>query len=112
MILAVAGLAGVIWAAARKRYLIALLILLAGVVAGVIVLGLILSAVSGFYVDILWFREVHFSGVFWSIFWSRLVLGLIFAGVLFVSRYFHDTHLLLGVELILAGLAARAWRTA
>jgi len=37
VILAVAGLAGVIWAAARKRYLIALSILLAGVVAGVIV---------------------------------------------------------------------------
>jgi len=27
--------------------------------------------------------------------------------VLYVSRYFHDSHLLLGAELILAGLAAR-----
>jgi hypothetical protein len=41
-----------------------------------------------------------------------MLLGLVFASVLFVSRYFHDTHLLLGVELIIAGLAARRWRPA
>ena len=41
-----------------------------------------------------------------------MLLGLVFASVLFVSRYFHDTHLLLGLELILAGLAARRWRPA
>jgi hypothetical protein len=41
-----------------------------------------------------------------------ILMGLVFASVLFVSRYFHDTHLLLGVELIFAGLATRAWRTA
>ena len=41
-----------------------------------------------------------------------VLLGLVFASVLFVSRYFHDTHLLLGAELVLAGLAARRWRPA
>src|SRR5438445_4157749 len=41
-----------------------------------------------------------------------MLLGLVFASVLFVSRYFHDTHLLLGVELIFAGLAARRWHPA
>ena len=41
-----------------------------------------------------------------------MLLGLAFASVLFVSRYFHDTHLLLGIELVLAGLAARRWRPA
>jgi len=41
-----------------------------------------------------------------------LLLGLVFLCVLFVSRYFHDTHLLLGVELIFAGLSSRAWRPA
>jgi uncharacterized membrane protein len=41
-----------------------------------------------------------------------IVMGLVFASVLFVSRYFHDTHLLLGAELVLAGLAARRWRPA
>lgn len=39
-----------------------------------------------------------------------ILLGLVFTSVLFVSRYFHDTHLLLGVELILAGLVSRGWR--
>src|SRR5437667_442015 len=47
-------------------------------VAAVIVLAFVLSGLSGFYVDILWFREVHFSSVFWSVFWSKLVLGLFF----------------------------------
>jgi uncharacterized protein len=58
------------------------------VVAGVIVLvALILSALSSFYVDILWFREVHFSGVFWSVFWSKVVLGLIFGALFFVLLF-------------------------
>ena len=52
------------------------------VIGGIVVLLIILSALSGFFVDILWFREVHFSGVFWSVFWSKLVLGVIF-GLLF-----------------------------
>ena len=33
--------------------------------------------------------------------------GLAMIAVLFVSRYFHESHLLLGSELILAGLLAR-----
>lgn len=41
-----------------------------------------------------------------------ILLGLVFTTVLFVSRYFHDTHLLLGAELILAGLVSRGWRPA
>jgi hypothetical protein len=41
-----------------------------------------------------------------------ILVGLVFVSVLFVSRYFHDTHLLLGVELILAGLVSRGWRPA
>ena len=56
--------------------------------------------------------------VVWTIGWwrirarARLADVLLFAGlalllVLYVSRYFHDSHLLLGGELILAGLVAR-----
>ena len=67
--------------------------------------------------------ELIAAGAVWTAAWVWLrrrvaiadvliLMGLVFASVLFVSRYFHDTHLLLGVELILAGLAARAWRTA
>src|SRR5437870_1291563 len=54
------------------------------VVAAVILVVISLSALSGFYVDLLWFREVHFSGVFWSIFWSKVLLGSVF-GVLFFA---------------------------
>src|SRR5205823_14081899 len=51
-------------------------------IAAVIVLALILSALSGFYVDLLWFREVHFGGVFWTVYWSKVLLGTL-AGALF-----------------------------
>ena len=67
--------------------------------------------------------EIAAAAVGWAAAWVWLrrrvapadvliLMGLVFASVLFVSRYFHDTHLLLGVELIFAGLATRAWRTA
>jgi len=63
------------------------------------------------------------AGVVWVAGWRWLrrgtplphvliLMGLVFVSVLFVSRYFHDTHLLLGIELILAGLVSRGWRTA
>ena len=55
---------------------------------------------------------VWFLGWRWIRARARLADVLLFAGlamllVLYVSRYFHDSHLLLGAELILAGLAAR-----
>ena len=59
----------------RRWFLIAI-----GVIVALIVL---LSALSGFYVDLLWFREVTFSSVFWSVFWAKLLLGLIFGFAFF-----------------------------
>jgi hypothetical protein len=67
--------------------------------------------------------EIAAAGLTWAAGWRWLrrgaplsdvliLVGLVFVSVLFVSRYFHDTHLLLGVELILAGLVSRAWRPA
>jgi hypothetical protein len=64
--------------------------------------------------------EIAAAGLVWAAGWRWLrkgvplsdvlvLLGLAFTIVLFVSRYFHDTHLLLGVELMLAGLASRGW---
>lgn len=53
-------------------------------IAAVVVLGILLSALSGFYVDLLWFREVHFSGVFWTALRAKILLGLIF-GVIFFA---------------------------
>ena len=54
-----------------------------GVVAAAVVLG----AVSGFYIDILWFREVGYSDVFWTRFWSRVLLALVFGLAFFVIMY-------------------------
>jgi uncharacterized membrane protein len=67
--------------------------------------------------------EMAAAAVVWAAGWRWLrrgaplsdvliLVGLVFTSVLFVSRYFHDTHLLLGVELIAAGLASRGWRPA
>ena len=61
----------------RRRLLIA--------IAAVIVLAFIaLNVLSTFYVDLLWFREVHFSGVFWTALRAKILLGLIF-GVIFFA---------------------------
>src|SRR5439155_22754352 len=46
-----------------------------------------LNVLSGFYIDLLWFREVHFSSVFWTIFWSKVVLGILFGIVFFAVLY-------------------------
>jgi glycosyl transferase family 87 len=62
--------------------------------------------------------EVVVGVAIWTIGWlrirarARLADVLLFAGVamllvLYVSRYFHDSHLLLGGELIIAGLVTR-----
>ncbi len=54
------------------------------VVVGVVVAAIVvLSTLSGFYIDLLWFREVTFSAVFWSVFWAKVVLGLIFGFTFF-----------------------------
>lgn len=63
--------------------------------------------------------EIAIGVALWVVGWrwlrgrQRLADVLIFGGltmlaVLYVSRYFHDSHLLLGSELILAGAVARA----
>jgi len=51
-------------------------------IAAVILLFIVLSVLSGFYVDLLWFREVKLSVVFWSTLRAKFLLGLIF-GLLF-----------------------------
>lgn len=48
----------------------------------VILLFIALSVLSGFYVDLLWFREVKLSVVFWSVLRAKFLLGLVF-GLLF-----------------------------
>jgi uncharacterized protein len=64
----------------RRRLLVAL-----GV--AIVLLFIALNVLSGFYIDLLWFREVHFTGVFWTIFWSKVLLGFMFGLVFFVLMY-------------------------
>jgi uncharacterized protein len=61
--------------------------LLLWIILGVAALLLVLGAISGFYIDILWFREVGLSSVFWTRFWSRVLLAVVFGAVFFVLLY-------------------------
>lgn len=64
----------------RRRWLI---------VVGAVVLFLIIAftLLSGFFIDLLWFREVGFSSVFWTILRTRVLLGLIFGVAFFGMLY-------------------------
>ncbi|HEX6262739.1 MAG TPA: UPF0182 family protein, partial [Actinomycetota bacterium] len=67
-------------AAPRRRWLL----WVGGAVLAIVV---VFGALSGFYVDILWFREVEQSGVFWTIFWSRALLAAVFGALFFALLY-------------------------
>ncbi len=64
----------------RRGLLVAIIIL-------VIVVLLVAGRALGFYVDWLWFGEVGFRSVFWTTFWSRVLLGLAAGALLFVIIY-------------------------
>ena len=58
------------------------------IVIGILILLFIgFTVMSGFYVDLLWFREVKLSGVFWSVLRTKFMLGLIFGLVFFALLY-------------------------
>ena len=58
------------------------------ILGGLILLVLLtLSILSGFYVDVLWFREVGSSSVFWSILWAKVLLGAVFGLAFFALLY-------------------------
>jgi uncharacterized protein len=57
------------------------------VIALLILLFIGFTVMSGFYVDLLWFREVKLSGVFWSVLRTKAILGLIFALLFFALLY-------------------------
>jgi len=54
---------------------------------GVVAVALVLGAVSGFYIDVLWFREVGYSDVFWTRVWSQVLLAVLFGLAFFVLMY-------------------------
>ncbi len=53
----------------------------------ILVLLFLLSILSGFFVDLLWFREVHLSSVFWTILTTKIALGIAFGLFFFVLLY-------------------------
>jgi uncharacterized membrane protein (UPF0182 family) len=57
------------------------------VVVALVLFVLALTALSGFFVDLLWFREVGFSQVFWTIIRTKFALGLIFGAAFFAILY-------------------------
>ena len=66
--------------AGRRRGILILL--------GVVVLILILfSALSGFFVDMWWYREVQLSNVFWTVIRTRFALGIVFGLLFFALLY-------------------------
>jgi hypothetical protein len=54
-------------------------------IAALLLIGF--SALSGFFVDLLWFREVGFTQVFWTILRTKIALGLIFGAAFFALLY-------------------------
>ncbi|HEY2965357.1 MAG TPA: UPF0182 family protein, partial [Actinomycetota bacterium] len=61
-----------------------LIIIVVAVVAAFLVL---FTALSGFFVDVLWFREVRLSDVFWTVLRTRVLLGFAFGLTFFVLLY-------------------------
>ncbi|HEX9716686.1 MAG TPA: UPF0182 family protein, partial [Actinomycetota bacterium] len=60
-------------------------LLIAAAVAAALLIGL--TALSGFFVDLLWFREVGYTQVFWTILRTKIALGLIFGAAFFAILY-------------------------
>ena len=57
-------------------------------VGGAVLLLLILFTISsGFVVNLLWYREVHLSQVFWSVLKTKLLLGFAFGILFFIGLF-------------------------
>jgi uncharacterized protein len=57
------------------------------VIGAVVILAVLFTVMSQFYVDLLWFREVGFTSVFWAEIRTKLLLGALFALVFFAILY-------------------------
>jgi uncharacterized protein len=57
-------------------------------VIGILVLLFVLfTALSGFVIDLLWYREIEQSGVFWTVLRTKFVLALVFGLLFFGALY-------------------------
>src|SRR4029450_5473252 len=61
-----------------------LIIIVVAVVAALLVA---FTALSGFFVDVLWFREVNLSNVFWTVLRTKVLLGVAFGLTFFVLLF-------------------------
>src|SRR6266487_2983673 len=58
------------------------------VVIGAVVVAIVLfTALSGFVIDLLWYREINQSGVFWTVLRTKTVLAVVFGLLFFVILY-------------------------
>ncbi len=57
------------------------------VIVAIVLLGLLFTIMSQFYVDLLWFREVGYTSVFWTELRTKLLLGVAFGAVFFAVLY-------------------------
>ena len=56
-------------------------------IGGLVALAVLFTVMSTFYVDLLWFREVELTGVFWKELQTKLLLGIVFALLFFALLY-------------------------
>src|SRR5688572_22589608 len=56
-------------------------------VAGLVGLAILFTVLSGFVIDVLWFREVDQSSVYWTSLQTKVLLGLVFGAAFFALLY-------------------------
>jgi len=58
------------------------------ILIGIVVITVVLfTALSGFVIDLLWYREINQSGVFWTVLRTKFVLALVFGLLFFGALY-------------------------
>src|SRR5437016_10458161 len=58
------------------------------VVIGALVVAIVLfTALSGIVIDLLWYREINQSGVFWTVLRTKVVLAVVFGLLFFAILY-------------------------
>ena len=57
------------------------------VIGAVVLIALLFTFMSQFYVDLLWFREVGFPSVFWAELRTKVLLGVVFGLAFFALLY-------------------------
>ena len=56
-------------------------------IAVIVILAVLFTVASQFYIDLLWYREVDLGSVFWTTLRSKVLLGLAFALLFFLLLY-------------------------